>query len=305
MIEFTSRQLRAFLLVARHRSFTRAAGTLFITPSGLSVLIRELEGQLGTRLFERTTRQVSLTAAGNELLTVAQRNLEELSSTMSHLRLPTGALGPSLSVGAPPLWAAGALAQAIKEFRSRGSDLRFKVFDGDSAATLQRVESGTLDVGLGNFFKHVPGIRRTPLFRFSLMLIRSNTHPASRRATTSWAALRGERLVTLQPLLPIQQLIGKHLTRAGIVDQPDSGVNYLNTLIAMVEAGEGVAVVPSFALPECRKRGVLVSRLVNPNVALDFYQIRKGGRVLAPAAEEFTSFLQGFVPRWASESGLL
>jgi LysR family transcriptional regulator, carnitine catabolism transcriptional activator len=305
MIEFTSRQLRAFLLVARHRSFTRAAGALFITPSGLSVLIRELEGQLGTRLFERTTRQVSLTAAGNGLLAVAQRNLEELYGTMSRLRVPTGPASPRLSVGAPPLWAAGALAQAIKEFRSRGSDLRFNVFDSDSAAIFQRVESGTLDVGLGNFFKHIPGIRRTPLFRFSLMLIRSNTSRASRRASTSWAALKGERLVTLQPSLPIQQFIGKHLTRAGIVDQPDSGVNYLGTLIAMVEAGEGVAIVPSFALPECRKRGLLASRLVNPSVALDIHQIRKGGRVLAPAAEEFTSFLQSFVPRWARESGML
>ena len=46
MIDFTSRQLRAFLLVAQHRSFTRAAGALFITPSGLSILIKELENQL-------------------------------------------------------------------------------------------------------------------------------------------------------------------------------------------------------------------------------------------------------------------
>ncbi|HYW40109.1 MAG TPA: LysR family transcriptional regulator [Terriglobales bacterium] len=57
MIDFTSRQLRAFLLVAQHRSFTRAAGALFITPSGLTVLIRELETQLGARLFDRTTRR--------------------------------------------------------------------------------------------------------------------------------------------------------------------------------------------------------------------------------------------------------
>ena len=58
MIDFSSRQLRAFLLVAEHHSFTRAASALFITPSGLSVMIKELEGQLGFRLFDRTTRQV-------------------------------------------------------------------------------------------------------------------------------------------------------------------------------------------------------------------------------------------------------
>ena len=72
MIDFSSRQLRAFLLVAQHRSFSRAAEALFITPSGLSVLIRELETQLGFRLFERTTRHVALTSYGSDLLAVVQ-----------------------------------------------------------------------------------------------------------------------------------------------------------------------------------------------------------------------------------------
>ena len=61
-MEFSSRQLRGFHLVAQHRSFSRAAEAMFITPSGLSVLIRELEHQLGFRLFDRTTRSVELTA---------------------------------------------------------------------------------------------------------------------------------------------------------------------------------------------------------------------------------------------------
>jgi LysR family transcriptional regulator, carnitine catabolism transcriptional activator len=68
-MEFTSRQLRAFHFVAQHQSFARAAENLFMTPSGLSVLIRELERQLGLRLFNRTTRQVELTTYGGELAT--------------------------------------------------------------------------------------------------------------------------------------------------------------------------------------------------------------------------------------------
>src|SRR6516164_3099288 len=85
MIDFTSRQLRAFLLVAQHHSFTRAAGELLITPSGLSVLIREMENQLGVRLFERTTRHVALTASGSKLFAAAKRNLQELDSSLSRI----------------------------------------------------------------------------------------------------------------------------------------------------------------------------------------------------------------------------
>ena len=81
-MDFSSRQLRAFHLVARHRSFARAAEALLITPSGLSVLIRELERQVGFRLFDRTTRHVSLTAFGNELLAVTEPSLSMLDAAM-------------------------------------------------------------------------------------------------------------------------------------------------------------------------------------------------------------------------------
>ena len=303
MIDFTSRQLRAFLLVARHRSFTRAAGALFITPSGLSVLIKELEKQLGVRLFDRTTRQVALTASGAELFTAVQLNLHQLDTSLSRIARTEGAAGPSLSMGAPLLWAAG-VAQAIKAFRPRRPELRLQVFDGDSGTILGKVESGELDMGLGFFFKHVPGIRRIPLFRFSLIVIRANPGRGSSRPTASWTSLRGERFVTLQPSVPLQQFVDRNLAKAGISYQPGLVLNNLYTQIAMVQAGEGIAVVPSFALQECRTRGLLMSSLVNPTVHLDFYQIRKGGRELSPVAEEFTAFLQSYIVSWAKESGL-
>jgi LysR family carnitine catabolism transcriptional activator len=304
MIDFTSRQLRAFLLVAQHKSFTRAAGALFITPSGLSVLIKELENQLGVRLFDRTTRQVALTSSGTQLLSAVQHNLQELDSSLSRIAGTRSAVGPSLSVGAAPLWAAGGVAQAIKAFHPRRPELRLQVFDGDSGSTLRKVESGELDIGLGFFFKHVPGIRRIPLFRFSLMVIRPNPRRVASRPTASWASLKGERFVTLQPSLPMQQFVDKSLAKAGVSYQPSLVVNFLYTQIAMVEAGEGIAVVPSFALPECRARGLLVSSLINPTVHLDFYQIRKGGRKLSPVAEEFTLFLKNYIVRWGGKSGL-
>jgi LysR family transcriptional regulator, carnitine catabolism transcriptional activator len=305
MIDFTSRQLRAFLLVAQHRSFTRAAGALFITPSGLSILIRELENQLGVRLFERTTRRVALTDSGSELFAAAKRNLQELDSSLSRIAHTKRDESPLLSVGAPPFYAEGGLAPAIKAFRTRRPELRFQVFDGDSATTLRKVESGELDIGLGFFFKHVPGIRRTVLFRFSLMVIRVGTPHASVRPAVAWSSLKGERFVTLHPSLPLQQFVDKHLARAGVTYQPSLVLNYLHTLIAMVGAGVGAAIVPSFALSECRNHGLIVSHLVKPVVHLDAYQIRKGGRKLSPVAEEFTAFLKNHVVEWAQKSGLV
>src|SRR5260221_5866702 len=102
MIDFSSRQLRAFMLVAQHRSFTRASAALFITPSGLSVLIRELEAQLGFRLFHRTTRHVEPTLQGSELLADARRSVEGFDSAVPRLGRSTIEASRSLSVAAPP-----------------------------------------------------------------------------------------------------------------------------------------------------------------------------------------------------------
>jgi LysR family carnitine catabolism transcriptional activator len=90
----------------------------------------------------------------------------------------------------------------------------------------------------------------------------------------------------------VQQLINRRLAQAGVVFQYNIVLNYLDTVIAMVEAGEGIAVIPSFAMPACRNRRVVMSQLTNPIVSLDFYQITNRGRKLPIGADDFTSFLK-------------
>lgn len=300
MIDFTSRQLRGFLLVAQHHNFTRAAEALFITPSGLSLLIRELETQIGFRLFDRTTRHVALTAQGRQLLAVAHRSLEELDGAMSRIGQRVRKASDTLSVGAGLLVAANILPQAIKEFRAERHEVRIEVFDADPATVLQKVRAGTLDMGLGSF-KNMPGIRRTLFFRFSLMVIRPDSPTALRRTSTTWSALKEERLILPAPM---RALIDQHLARAGVSSNPAMVLNRFETLIAMVEAGEGTGIVPSSALPVCQRRHVVMSRLINPTVPMDFYQIRNRGRKLSSAAEAFTAFLQGYIARWAGRAGV-
>jgi DNA-binding transcriptional LysR family regulator len=77
-VSITLRQLRAFVALAQAHSFTAAAAQLHITQSALSALVRELESEVGSRLFDRTTRHVDINAAGRELLPVAERVLRDL-----------------------------------------------------------------------------------------------------------------------------------------------------------------------------------------------------------------------------------
>jgi LysR family transcriptional regulator, carnitine catabolism transcriptional activator len=91
----------------------------------------------------------------------------------------------------------------------------------------------------------------------------------------------------------------------GIAIHPCGVFNFLDTQIAMVEAGEGIAIIPSFVLPACRNRKLSLSRLINPVVNLDFSWIRNRGKPLPPGADDFTSFLKSYIAQWAGRAGVL
>ncbi len=199
--------------------------------------------------------------------------------------------------------ASNVLPQAIREFRGRRPDLRIQLYDGDLKAILRRVETGKLEMGLG-IFKPVPGVRRTPIFRFSLILIRAEQEGASPRSSMAWAALDGQPLISLAADNPTQQLIDQQLAKAGIVCPKETVVNLLDTQMALVEANEGIAVIPSFGLPMARHRKVTMAQLT-PVVHLEYHQISNRAKPMAPDAVEFTTFLKTHVSRWAGRSGVL
>src|ERR1700761_5898016 len=239
-MEVSTRQLRAFRLAAQHNSFARAAEALYITPSGLSVLIKELESRVGFRLFDRTTRHVELTPDGRQLLAVIQRSLEELDVAIANIGRGAKQKRQFISLGTTPLVAANILPPAMREFRRLRPDVQIQLFDADLPTLIQMVDSGKLDMSLG-IFKAMPDVHREPFFRFSLMVARAAKEGIPPRRTTTWSALEGERVISLSPEHPHQQLIDRHLARAGVKVQIGSVVNLLDTQIALVEAEEGIA----------------------------------------------------------------
>jgi LysR family transcriptional regulator, carnitine catabolism transcriptional activator len=304
MIDFTARQLRGFLLVADYQSFTRAADALFITPSGLSVMISQLEAQVGFRLFDRTTRRVSLTADGSELLIAARSSVQQLDAAIARIAEQAHRATREISVGAPPLIASNILPLAISEFQAQRPDLHIRLFDSDLTTILEQVESGRLDMGLG-FFNPSSGTRRTPFFRFSLMVARPSSEPATQRATITWSALNGETLIALRSGSPIQKVIDRQLARSKVAVHTGDVLNSLDTQLAMVEAGHGIAIIPSFGIPACRNRKLVTTRLTSPIVTVDFYQIRNRTTKLPEGADAFTAFLQSYIARWAGSAGIL
>lgn len=299
-MEFTSRQLRAFLLVAQHRNFARAAELMFITPSGLSVLIREFEKELGFRLFNRTTRHVALTTSGSEMVSIARESLQKVDEVAARIH-STGETNRSFSLGAPHLIAANIVVPAIREFRLHDAGFQIDLFDERAPILQKMVQEGKLDMGLG-IFGPVSGIRRVLFLRFPLVVIRPKRDQEFKRDSMTWSAIKGERLICLQPASPIQQVVDGYLSRSRSAPSRKVAVNLLDTQIAMVEAGEGIAVVPSYSLLASRNRNIVMSRLINPVAEVEFSLISYRGVKLPVVANTFTEFLKSFFSRWAAHS---
>jgi len=301
-MNITSRQLKAFVLTARHQSFSRAAEQLFITQSGMSVLVRELETQLGVRLFERTTRKVALTAFGSQFLPIADRNLRELEAAAVNLSRSAAAASDCLSVGAAPFPAAEIMPLAISAYMALRPRLHIQMIDAERNRLIDLVQSGKIDVAvLTGVREELPGMRQTSLARFALMLICPADDPRELPLELRWSDLTGLRLIGLPPEYPIQKLVNEQLVRVGRATMADTTCNFLETQIAMVEAGAGAAVTPTSAAPACMKRKVTMHAIVDPVVWTDFCWISSRSRELSPSAEDFGEFLRGYLTHIADQ----
>src|SRR5690606_32274101 len=118
-----------------------------------------------------------------------------------------------------------------------------------------------------------------------------------RRAKVAWTAIADAPLISLPPENKIQQAIEAGLGEIGRAHEERQTFRNFATLIAMVAAGMGTAIVPSYARTACLRYGVDMARLEGPATALSFYRITKRGRIQADAMADFTRVFVASVPK--------
>jgi len=282
------RQLKAFLAVARLKNFTRAAENQHITQQGLSLLIQQMEKQLGSRLFDRTTRSITLSPAGRHLLGVAEEVVARLESTALSIEQMSRHTAHRISVAATPLVASHVMPEVYRRFTQRNPEVRVRVVDTDRNHIQPLVESGEVDFGLGIFFKPVSGLHRRRIFECEMLCLEASETPGQQAAPPlRWAELEGAPLIGLPTENPVQQLVDMHLSRVAQISPERPIYNHIPTILSMVEQGFGVSVLPSFTLAAIDQRGLRARQLRDPTVPVSFYQLTAKGRSRPQAEPDF------------------
>ena len=292
-MNLTQRQMQAFLVVARLRHFTRAAEQLHITQAGLSAMMKDLEAQFDCRLFDRTTRSVSLTEEGQQLLPVATRLITELQSVRDAIHQVSSRASSLLTIGVTPTIATSVMPMAAQAFARLHPNVTLRVRDIGRQAIQEGVAAGALDVGFGAFFKPASGIERRPIAVFGLMQVSAFEAGAAklRSRKLRWADLDEEPLLALPQHNPIQVLIDEQLHRIGLSGRQRTEFENIQTLLGMAEAGLGSAILPSFVLAAARRYTLSAQLLVEPEVPVSYFQITRKGKPVAPSVADLASIL--------------
>jgi DNA-binding transcriptional LysR family regulator len=285
------RQLRYFEAVARHRHFTRAAGELHVAQSALSQAVRRLEAELGVELFERTSRQVRLTAAGETVLARATRVLEEADGLLDAVSALRGLDGATIALGTVPRMGGIDAPTLVTRFRGLHPGVAFDLRTGTRTYILGLLEAGELDVA---FVCVSPpdlpaGYVGEELAREPLVAIVPPGHPLAGAAVLPLAELAREPLVTLGPRSAIGQATTVALRAAGGVPSVVTETEEPVTTRALVAQGVGLSLVPA-AMAE--GPGPVVTAIpTEPAVELPISLVRHAGRRASPAVEAFSAFV--------------
>ncbi|TVZ01572.1 LysR family transcriptional regulator [Trebonia kvetii] len=232
------RQLACFAAVAEELSFARAAQRLHIVQPAVSQQVRRLERELGVRLFERTSRRVQLTAAGERLLPEARSVLSAAGRTRQvAAEIAVGdagilRLGTSQGLG-------GRLDEILSELARRAPGVRVRLVAATAGERLEQVRSGRLDAAFVRNARAVAGVELLPMWDEPLAVALPAAHPLTAEPAVTLPQLRDLplRIVPRQDNAGFRDLIERACIDAGF--DPLPGPAFTNPQDTLAEIGTG------------------------------------------------------------------
>ena len=270
------RHLRYFVAVAEECNFRRASARLNVAQPALSVQIRQLEEEIGTKLFERAGRGVVLTAAGAVFLSYARQALRETKSGVERARQAgSGDIG-HLDIGYST--AAGFLVfpTVIPAFRHEHPGVKLNFRSLHLSNQLEALASGEIDIGFGYLPFATEGLDVVPLTKEDLVAVIPVGHRLARERTVSIKDLSGEPLVlpnrAVMPQLrqQITNLFDLNGSNIHVAYEVEHAVNLLN----FVGTGLGCSLLPTYVL-RMKQDTVVYKKVAPPNLTLELAVMKR------------------------------
>lgn len=244
----TLQQLVYFLAVARTRNFTRAAEQTHVAQPSLSKQIQGLEAELGASLFSRARGHVALTSAGEALVPIAERILSDVDLARLEVAELLGLRRGRVRIGATPSLCVSVLAEVLRRFHDRAPGVELVVREGGSRDLTGALLRGELDLALVIEPPQGldPALDTTPLLHEELVVATAAGAQPSRAVRVTW--LRDKDMVMFRDGYDLRESTLQACRQAGFEPRFAVAGGEMDAVLRFVEAGLGVAVVPSMVL---------------------------------------------------------
>ncbi len=250
-------QVEAFVQVAAHHSFSRAAEVLQLTQPSITARIQALERELGEELFERGGRGVRLTDAGNILLPHVERMLQIMREARDAVDEVRNVQLGSLRLGSAITISTYVLPRVLHMFRQSHPGVEVVIRTGRSEQVLNMVLADEVQVGLARSLSN-PEVETIPLYDDEIVLVAPPGHPfaAAGQATVAQAAT--EPIVLFDRGSSYYSLIHNFFRQASVIPNVSMELDSLEATKRMVEEGLGIALVPAVTIERELEAGTLV-----------------------------------------------
>jgi DNA-binding transcriptional LysR family regulator len=282
-------QLETFLVVAREKSFSRAAERLYRTQPAVSLALKRLEEELGETLLDRTTKGGSLTDAGTTLLPLAQRMLDLRKQILDTFGSLKGLQQGRLNIGANDSVSEFLLPGVLLAYQQAHPAIRIQAYRQSSERVPAEVLERRLDVGFVSYDPMHPELVNEVILRDHMVLVVPPGHRLARRKEISLELLGRETFVAHNALTPTRNAIVDLFARCGTPLRITMELGSITTIQEFVALGAGVAILPRMTVMESIRKGRLVE------VAVRELQVEKLIRVVTRREESMSHAAKAFL----------
>ena len=292
-INWSAREVDVFLTLAQTLSFRRTALQMHLSQSAVSGTLARLEDMLGARLFDRTTRTVQLTQAGEVFAEQAHFLRHQMDETVRRVQAVAQVQVGRLALAALPSLAAGMVPRAMARFAAEHPGVHLELFDSLAGPAFDMVRAGRVDFALTAANPAYADLDYIPLASDRFVLLMGRTHPLARgRGALAWADVAHLPHISMPAGTSVRQYADEALLTHRIRFAPQYEVEHLATIAAMVAAQLGVSALPELAAQVAQRPEVVTRLLKQPSLKRPIGLVTLRGRRMSLAASHMVALLR-------------
>lgn len=303
-MNFSLKQLRAFIAVGESRSFTEAALSLHASQSTISLMIKNLEDELGLKLLDRTTRQVQLSDSGRDFFPLAQKVLDDIQSIKKNATDLTLLRRAVLRICATEAVTCSLITPAIAEYSKRRPGVEVRLIDTLSHSMFKTLRNGEVDYLIGplSLVEPTTDLEIEPLLESPMMAWCNSAHPLVKRTRITGQDLLGHGVIvpsfdfSTRFLPRLREYLGDEMAEQVLAAAPaPRQVTNLVTGFSLAQAGLGIAIAADYIRPLALLFGLKSCLLVKPEMSRVVALFTRRNHTLSPPALDFADFLRRFL----------